>query len=181
VGDDPLTVRLDHGWLSSRARPLPELGDHVLAPAPADELLVLAVHLVGHGRATRLIWHVDLAFAARALDDAEWEEAFVVAEELGLGWTLHRALDHAAATTGIDRPRPRACPPPPPWGPLRAAEALPPRVAEHVGRVAALGWGGRARYVARVAAATTRRVRARHGQGSRTRPAASGSSTQNSS
>jgi hypothetical protein len=185
VGDDPLTSRLDHAWLSSRARPLPGLGDHVLAPAPPDELLVLAVHLVGHGRASRLIWHVDLALASRALDDAEWEEAFAVADELGLGWTLHRALDRAAATTGVARVRPRTCPPPPPWGPLRAADTLPPRVAEHVGRLAPLGWGGRGRYVGRVAVATARRIRARmraaQGQGSRTSPAASGSSTQNSS
>jgi Uncharacterised nucleotidyltransferase len=181
VGDDPLSSRLDHARLSARARPLPGLGDHVLAPAPADELLVLAVHLIGHGRGARLIWHVDLALASRALDEAEWEEAFAVADELGLGWALHRALDRAEATTGVARPRPRACPPPPPWGPLRAADALPPRVAEHAGRLASLGWGGRARYVGRIALASARRVRARHGHGSRTSPAASGSSTQNSS
>jgi hypothetical protein len=181
VTDDPIAARLDHAWLAPRARRLDGLGDHVLAPTPVDELLILAVHLLAHGSATRLIWHVDLAFASRALDEAAWEEAFAVADELGIGWPLHRALDRVAQTTGIARPRPRACPPAPPWGPLRAADTLPPRLAEHVGRVAPLGWRGRGRYAARILAATARRVRARHGEGSRTRPAAPGSSTQNSS
>ena len=46
---------------------VPELGAHVVAPAPVDELLVLAVHLLSHGGQTRLIQHVDLALASEAL------------------------------------------------------------------------------------------------------------------
>lgn len=160
VSDDPLSEALDHARLSARGRAMPELGPHVMAPEPIDELLVLAVHLLGGAR-TRLIQHVDLARASEAMPQPQWEEAFAEADDLGLGWALHRALDRVAETTGAARTRPRPCPPPPPWGAMRASDTLPPRVAEHVGRVAPLSWRGRARYLRRIAWATGRRVLAR--------------------
>ena len=162
ISDDPLSEVLDYARLSARARAIPELGPHVVAPAPVDELLVLAVHLLSHGSGrTRLIQHVDLALASEALPQSDWEEAFTEADDLGLGWALHRALDRAAETTGAARTRPGPCPPPPPWGAMRAADALPARIAEHVGRAAPLSWRGRARYVGRIGWATCRRVLAR--------------------
>jgi hypothetical protein len=161
ISDDPLSEALDHARLSARGRAIPELGDHVVAPAAVDELLVLAVHLLSHGGQTRLIQHVDLALASETLPESQWEEAFTEANDLGLGWALHRALDHVAETTGAARTRPQPSPRPPAWGALRAADALPLRVAEHVGRAAPLSWRGRARYVRRVALATCRRVLAR--------------------
>ena len=161
IGDDPLSEALDHARLSARALPIPELGAHVTAPGPVDELLVLAVHLLSHGGQTRLIQHVDLALASEALPQSQWEEVFMEADGLGLGWVLHRALDRVAETTGAARERPRPCPPPPPWGPMRAADALPIRLAEHIGRTAPLSWRGRVRYIGRIASATGRRVLAR--------------------
>ena len=161
IGDDPLSEGLDHSRLSARTLAIPELGDHVVVPAPVDELLILAVHLLSHGRQARLIWHVDLALASESLSQSQWEEAFTDANDLGLGWALHRALDRVAETTGVARARPQQCPPPPPWGPLRAADALPIRLAEHVGRTAPLSWPGRMRYISRIASATGRRVLAR--------------------
>ena len=159
ISDDPLSEALDHARLSARALALPELGDHVIAPSRIDELLVLAVHLLSHRSGeTRLIQHVDLALASKALSQSEWEEAFTEANDLGLGWTLHRALDRVAETTGAARTRPGPRPAPPPWGAMRASDALPPRLAEHVGRAAPLNWRGRVRYVGRLASATGRRV-----------------------
>ena len=62
---------------------------------------------VSHVRGqTRLIQHVDLALASEALPQSEWEEAFTEANDLGLGWGLHRALDLVAETTGVARTRP---------------------------------------------------------------------------
>jgi len=147
IGEDPLSEALDHARLSARGLAIPELGAYVVAPRPVDELLVLAVHLLSHGGRTRLIQHVDLALASEALTQPQWEEAFAEANDLGLGWVLHRALDRVAETLGAGRPRPRPCPPPPPWGAMRAANTLPPRLAEHVGRAAPLSWGGRVRYI----------------------------------
>ena len=161
IGEDPLSEALDHARLSARGTALPELGAHVVAPGPVDELLVLAVHLMSHGGRTRLIHYVDLALASEALSRSQWEDAFTEADDLGLGWVLHRALDRVAETTGAARARPRPSPPPPPWGPIRAADALPVRLAEHIGRAAPLSWRGRARYVGRIASATGRRVLAR--------------------
>jgi putative nucleotidyltransferase-like protein len=163
LSDDPLSESLDHARLSARAVTIPQLGDRVVAPAPVDELLVLAIHVMNHGRATRLIWHVDLALASEALPQSDWGEAFTKANHLGLGWVLHRALDRVAETTGVARTRPQPCPPAPPWGPIRAADALPGRLAEHIGRAAPLSWRGRGRYLRRIASATGRRVLARRG------------------
>ena len=162
ISDDPLSEALDHARLSARGRAIPELGAHVVAPAPVDEMLVLAVHVLSHSRdQTRLIQHVDLALASEALPQSQWEEAFTEVDELGLGWALHRALDRVAETTGVARARPAPCPQPPPWGPMRAADALPARLAEHIGRAAPLSWRARVRYVGRIASATGRRVLAR--------------------
>jgi hypothetical protein len=161
ISDDPLSETLDHARLFARGVAVPELGAQVVAPTPVDELLVLAVHLLSSGEQTRLIQHVDLALASRALSQPQWEEAFAEANDLGLGWALHRALDQVAETTGVARARPTPCPPPPPWGAMRAADALPMRLAEHVGRAAPLSWPERVRYVRRIASATGRRVLAR--------------------
>jgi hypothetical protein len=161
ISDDPLSEALDHARLYAGGRTISELGARVVAPAAIDELLVLAVHLLSSAGQTRLIQHVDLALASKTLPEPQWEQAFTEADDLGLGWPLHRALDRVAQTTGSARTRPRSCPPPPPWGAMRAADALPLRLAEHVGRAAPLSWRSRARYVARIASATGHRWRAR--------------------
>jgi hypothetical protein len=89
----------------------------------------------------------DLSLVGSSLDDSEWSEAFALADELGLGWPLHRALDYSARHLGFDRPRPRVAPPAPAWGPLRAVEELNLRASPHLGRLAVLGWRDRAAFL----------------------------------
>jgi hypothetical protein len=146
IGDDPVANALDHARLVTRGVDIEIAGATVRVPSPADQLLVLAVHLLSD-RAKRLIWIHDLMLAADALGDDEWERLFADADELGLGWVLHRALDYAAALLRYDRPRPRPAGPPPRWGPLRAVETLDVRASPHIGRLALLGWRGRVRYL----------------------------------
>lgn len=136
VGDDPLCEPLDHGLLADGANPLPS-AEMVLGPRPATELLVLCVHFLGD-RERRLGWVRDIAFAAAAADDDEWERAFDLAESLGLPWALHRGLDYAARYAGLDRTRPRPAADPPAFGPLRAVEELDMRASLHVGRLAVM-------------------------------------------
>jgi len=142
IGDDPAGEALGFERLAQGAERL----DGVAAPAPPEQLLALALHLLGD-RAKRLIWVEDVVRVARVATGEEWSRAFEVAEATGLSWVLHRALDYAAALLGLERERPLPAGPPPPWGPLRAAETLDLRASTHVGRLAALGWGGRARYL----------------------------------
>jgi hypothetical protein len=146
VGDDPLGAALGHARLRADARPFTVEGCRALGPGPADDLLVLSVHLLSD-RAKRLIWVQDLTLAARSCPPPAWEAAFIRARELGLLWVLHRGLDYAAAHLGLDRPRPLPAGDPPPWGPLRAVEGLDMRASLHVGRLAALGWRERAAYL----------------------------------
>jgi hypothetical protein len=146
IGDDPATSVLDHDRLSSSAVSLEVAGAGVLAPSIPDQLLCLAVHLLSD-RAKRLVWVNDLALTADAASEPDWQRAFESADEAGLGWVMHRALDYAARHLRHDRPRPLPPGAPPPWGPLRAVEDLDARASTHVGRLAALGWRDRARYL----------------------------------
>jgi hypothetical protein len=75
---------------------------------------------------------------------------FELAAGVGLGWVLHRALDYATHHLGFERRRPLPPGRPPAWGPLRAVEELDVRASTHVGRLAALGWADRARYLREV-------------------------------
>ena len=149
VGDDPLCARLEHGRLSRSVERLPIAGADLAVLAPAEQLLCLAVHLLSD-RMKCLIWVQDLACAVRATSESEWRRGFALAEDLGLGWALHRALDYPAGHLGARRERPLPAGRPPAWGPLRAVEELDLRASLHVGRLAALGWGGRARYLREV-------------------------------
>jgi hypothetical protein len=146
VGDDPAALGLDHGRLARTVERL-EVGAAVAAvPAPAEQLLVLAVHLLSD-RAKRLAWVNDLALVARSASEDEWNRSFALAGEVGLAWVLHRALDYPGRLLELERPRPLPAGSPPRWGPLRAVEELDLRASTHVGRLALLSWRGRARYL----------------------------------
>lgn len=146
LGDDPLTVRLDHDALVRGAEALDVDGTAVVVPAVPEQLLALAVHFLSDV-ARRLIWVNDLALVAVAASDEQWRRAFELAEELELGWPLHRGLDYAGRYLALDRQRPTAPPAPPRFGPLRALEELDARGARHAGRLASIGWRERAVYV----------------------------------
>jgi hypothetical protein len=154
VGGDPRTSALDHARLSAGA----VRTDGLLAPAAPEQLVVLAVHMVGH-LDRRLLMVQDIALLVRALDDAEWNRAFALARELQLDWELHLALDAAQAYAGLGRERPGPPPRRPPLGPLALAGYSMPRVVhDHAGRLAGLpmrAWPG---YAATVLRATGRRV-----------------------
>jgi hypothetical protein len=142
VSDDKLGEGLSYELVSSDAG---ELGGALVAARP-QQLLVLAVHLLAD-RAKRLDWIHDLALVASAANEEEWQQAFELAQELGLAWVLHRALDYPAALLGFERARPLPPGPRPAFGPLRAAEELDLRASTHVGRLAALPWRGRPGYL----------------------------------
>jgi hypothetical protein len=146
VGDDPLTAALTHARLGRGAASIDIDGAQVAAPAAHAHLLVLAVHLISD-RERRLCWVNDVSLVGGALDDAAWSQAFALADELGLGWPLHRAFDYAHRHLGFDRARPSAAPPAPAWGPLRAVEELDLRASPHLGRLATLGWRDRASFL----------------------------------
>ncbi len=146
IGDDPISSALDWERLRGGGHRLALEGCSVAVPGRAEQLLVLALHLLSD-RSKRLIWIDDLARAGSAAPEAEWERAFELAAATGLSWVLHRSLDYAARVLAFDRARPRPAGPPPPWGPLRAVETLDLRASTHVGRLAMLGWGGRALYL----------------------------------
>ena len=157
VSDDAAAARLDHARLATRAVPLPALGADVLAPAPAHELLVVAIHLLHHRR-VRLMWAVDVVRVRDSLSDEEWRFAFAEAGDLGLSWALHAGLDRAERLLGGTRPRPEAAPRRAGFGALRATQALPGKLGEHAGRLAGLGWRERGRYTAAIGTATWRRA-----------------------
>jgi hypothetical protein len=142
VGDDPVGASLSHSRLGRDAQRVEIDGATLAVPAASGHLLVLAMHLLSD-REKRLCWVHDVALVASSLDDAAWPETFALADELGLGWPLHRALDYAERHLAFERPRPRAVGPPPRWGPLRAVEELNLRASPHLGRLAILGWRDR--------------------------------------
>lgn len=146
VGDDPAASALDHAWAAEGAERLDAEGASALVPAPARQLLVLAVHLLRDPE-KRLGSVNDVALVAAALSDEQWERAFADADAHGLGWVLHHALDYAGFHLGYSRPRLSAAGPPPPFGPLRAIEELDLPAARHVGWLAALPWRERAPYL----------------------------------
>ena len=145
VGDDPLGVGLDHSRLAGGDL-LTVAGAEISIPGVAEQILVVAVHLLGD-RSKRLIWVQDLALVARQASEPAWQRAFELADELRLDWALHRALDYAKRYAGLQRARPTTAPKPPPWGPLRAVEELDVRASTHFGRLATLGWRSRLRYL----------------------------------
>lgn len=153
VGDDPATAALSHARLVRDATFIEIDGARLAMPAPPAHLLVVAVHLLSD-REKRLCWVNDLALVSRSLDDAAWSETFAMADELGLGWALHRALDYVERYLGLDRSRPGAPAAAPPWGPLRAVEELDLRASPHLGRLAVLGWRERVAFLRAVLAPT---------------------------
>ena len=145
IGDDVVGEALSHGALLEHGERASDDGDVVYA-APADQLLVCSVHLLSD-RSKRLSWVEDVRRISAALDDQAWRGAFDRAEELRLLWVLHRALDYAERHLGLTRDRPLPAGEPPPFGPLRAVEDIDMRVSLHVGRLAALPWSARGRYL----------------------------------
>ena len=145
VGDDPLGEALSHRALASAA----VLADGVAEaryPSSTDQLLVCAMHLLSD-RLKRLCWIEDLRRISEDLDNPAWQRAFGRARELRLLWVLNRALDYAEHHLGYERPRPLGPGEPPEWGPLRAVEELDMRASLHVGRLAAMPWRDRPRYL----------------------------------
>ena len=149
IGDDRLGEALDHRELLASADRADIGGAEVAVPSTPHQLLVVALHLLSD-RAKRLVWVRDVELLAAAADDEQWDQAFAIADRLGLLWVLHRALDYAATYLRFQRARPRAAGAAPPWGPLRAVEELDMRASTHVGRLAALPWRDRPAYLGAV-------------------------------
>jgi hypothetical protein len=146
MGDDDAAIGFSHALLAPAAATLDVGGRPVRVPAVEHQLLGLGIHLLSD-RGKRLAWVHDLRLVSTAADEREWEAAFALADRLGLGWVLHRALDYPARHLGFRRARPRPPGPPPPFGPLRAVEALDLRASPHVGRLVAMGWRERLPYL----------------------------------
>jgi hypothetical protein len=143
VGDDALGEALSHEALADGS--VAE-GAVCRYPSPGDQLLVCAMHLLSD-RLKRLAWIEDLRRISLALDDGAWGHTFERARSLGLLWVLNRALDYPAHHLDHRRGRPLAAGKPPPWGPLRAVEEFDIRASLHLGRLAALPWRRRPRYL----------------------------------
>jgi hypothetical protein len=94
----------------------------------------------------------------------QWRRAFELADDLALGWVLHRALDYAARHLGFERKRPTDPGPPPAWGPLRAVEELDLGASVHIGRLALLPWRQRPRYLRDVLFPSREGLRVRVGE-----------------
>jgi hypothetical protein len=144
VGDDALGETLSHGALADAS--VAAEAAMCRYPAPGDQLLVCSMHLLSD-RLRRLAWIEDLRRVSLALDDGAWRHAFERARSLGLLWVLNRALDYSAHHLDHRRWRPLPAGKPPPWGPLRAVEELDLRASVHIGRLAALPWRRRPRYL----------------------------------
>jgi hypothetical protein len=149
IGDDPACAALDYGCMAPDGSRIQVDGVPVSVPALPKQVLCLAVHLLSD-RAKRLIWVQDLALAGASASGPEWRLAFDFAGRLGLGWTLHRALDYASRHLNFEPERPLPPGRPPAWGPLRAVEELDMRASLHVGRLATLGPIGGLRYLREV-------------------------------
>jgi hypothetical protein len=162
VGDDPTCAALNHSLLASSTS-LTIAGTAVHVPPAAEQLVCLSAHLLSD-RTKRLIWVQDVALAARSASAESWRRAFELADQLGLGWVLHRALDYAARHLALERERPLPIGEPPPWGPLRAVEELNVPASLHVGRLAALGGRARIRYLREVLLPTAAGLRGTVGQ-----------------
>jgi hypothetical protein len=145
VGDDPIGDALSHAALAPHAVPAADAAE-ALYPSRQDQLIVCSMHLLSD-RLKRLCWVEDVRRIALALDDREWHGSFGRARDLGLLWVLNTALDYAAHHLELERPRPLGPGEPPPWGPLLAVEQLDMRASLHVGRLAALPWRDRPRYL----------------------------------
>ena len=161
VGDDAVGARLDHAALTPGAVPLDGLPAGAVAPGAVDELLVLCVHLMHHVAPT-VLWCLDVARAADALDEREWREAFARARALGMSWVLHAGLDRSASVLGGGgRPRPEPRPRRASLPALLAGRTLPVGVGVHARRLATMPWRSRATYVGRAAQASWLRAAAR--------------------
>jgi hypothetical protein len=155
IGDDRVGSPLGHALLLRGATEIPVGRASVLAPSRGNQLLIASVHLLSD-RAKRLAWVNDICLMAEPAGAQEWETAFATAEAIGGGllWVLHRALDYAGHYLGFARDRPLPPGRPPPYGPLRAVEALDIAASPHVGRLVALRGLDRLRYVGAVVVPT---------------------------
>ena len=162
VGDDPTCSALNHPFLASSTC-VTIGGTEVHTPPPAEQLVCLSAHLLSD-RTKRLIWVQDLALAAESASATSWRRAFELADQLGLLWVVHRALDYAARHLGLERERPLPMGSPPPWGPLRAVEELNVPASLHFGRLATLGGRARMRYLREVLLPTADGLRGTVGQ-----------------
>ena len=75
LSDDPVARGLDHARLLAGSQPLELIEGSIPVPSVADQLLVLAVHLVQENR-KRLAWINDLALVSRAASEPQWRAAF---------------------------------------------------------------------------------------------------------
>jgi hypothetical protein len=71
---------LSHAEISARAVPVPALGPHARAAAPADALLLACLHRAAHHRdSEELLWIYDIHLLASGLSEAEWRHVTAVA------------------------------------------------------------------------------------------------------
>ncbi len=145
VGDDALGEALGYGSLAAAGVAPVDTGASLYPSAP-DQLLVCAMHLLSD-RLKRLCWIEDIRRVSVSLDERSWAITFERARQLGLLWVLHRGLDYSEHHLGYRRERPLGAGNPPPWGPIRAVEQLDLRASLHLGRLAALPWRRRPRYL----------------------------------
>lgn len=148
--------------LFERARPLPQLGPHALAPARADLLLHAIVHRAGHATAPyfsggdahfsadRLIWLVDVDLLARAMDEKEWGRFCNAARRAGIAAMCRQALADSAsifatpvpcaALDSLSAPQPRGIH-------MRYLCAISPVRRSWMEVAAVPGWRARAAYL----------------------------------
>ena len=144
--DDPAARPLDFDALRSRAVRLRRGGSTMLIPSPADQILLISLHLVAD-IARNLGSINDLRLAAGEYEGEIWSESFERALELNLLWPLHRAIDCVDHFFGLTTERPLPPGGRPAFGPLVAADRYGPKVAIHLGQFAAASWRRRAAYL----------------------------------
>ena len=138
VSDDRVGDAISYATLREGAEPLRGVPGAAFPSLP-DQLLVCALHLMSH-REKRLAWLEDIRRLNLLATEEEWDLGFLRAQELGLLWVLHRALDYVERYLGLTAARPIGPGEPPPFGPVRAVEELDLQASVNIGRLAALPW-----------------------------------------
>jgi hypothetical protein len=90
---------LSHDDIARRAVPIPALGPHARAAAPADAFTIACLHRAAHHRdSEELLWLYDIHLLAVRLSECEWNAVVTTAEQ-----GAARALCARGLTLAIDR------------------------------------------------------------------------------
>ena len=90
---------LPHDEVARRAVPIPPLGQHARAAAPADALTLACLHRAAHHRdSEELLWIYDIHLLAAGLSESEWNAVVATAEQGAATALCARGL-----TLAIDR------------------------------------------------------------------------------